>query len=103
MGASLRIAALGKSYGRSTAVESVSLDIASGEFVSLLGASGSGKTTTLIKTTTLMMIAGFTPPDSGEIVLDGRPITHLPPEKRGIGVVFQNYARFPHMRGPSPS
>jgi putative spermidine/putrescine transport system ATP-binding protein len=91
MGASLRIAGLGKSYGRSTAVESVSLDMASGEFVSLLGASGSGKTTTL------MMIAGFTPPDSGEIVLDGRPITHLPPEKRGIGVVFQNYALFPHM------
>jgi putative spermidine/putrescine transport system ATP-binding protein len=91
MGASLQINSLGKSYGPSQAVASVSLDIAAGEFVSLLGASGSGKTTTL------MMIAGFTPPDAGEIVLDGQPITHLPPERRGIGVVFQNYALFPHM------
>lgn len=90
-GASLRISDLAKSYGRSPAVATVSLDIAAGEFVSLLGVSGSGKTTTL------MMVAGFTRPDRGEIVLDGAPITHLPPERRGIGVVFQNYALFPHM------
>jgi spermidine/putrescine ABC transporter ATP-binding subunit len=91
MGASLQVRELGKRYGRAVAVHSVSLDIAAGEFVSLLGASGSGKTTTL------MMIAGFTPPDQGDIVLDGRSITRLPPEQRGIGVVFQNYALFPHM------
>ena len=91
MGASLRIADLARSYGGAQAVASVSLDIAAGEFVSLLGASGSGKTTTL------MMVAGFTRPDRGEVFLDGKPITGLPPEKRGIGVVFQNYALFPHM------
>jgi spermidine/putrescine ABC transporter ATP-binding subunit len=91
MGASLRISGVGKRYGNAVAVHSVSLDVAAGEFVSLLGASGSGKTTTL------MMIAGFTPPDEGDIVLGGRSITQLPPERRGIGVVFQNYALFPHM------
>lgn len=91
MGASLRISDLAKSYGPSLAVASVSLEVEAGEFVSLLGASGSGKTTTL------MMVAGFTRPDRGEIVLDGARISHLPPERRGIGVVFQNYALFPHM------
>lgn len=91
MGACLELRSLAKAYGQSHAVASVSLDVAAGEFVSLLGASGSGKTTTL------MMVAGFTRPDRGEIVLDGEPITHLPPERRGIGVVFQNYALFPHM------
>ena len=92
-GAELRITRLGKRYAGAAgaAVDDVSLDVAAGEFVSLLGASGSGKTTTL------MMVAGFTPPDSGEIRLDGAPIIHLAPEKRGIGVVFQNYALFPHM------
>jgi len=91
MGASLKISGLGKAYGRSEVVTSFSLDVAAGEFVSLLGASGSGKTTTL------MMVAGFTRPDGGGVLLDGAPITHLPPERRGIGVVFQNYALFPHM------
>jgi putative spermidine/putrescine transport system ATP-binding protein len=92
-GASLRIAALSKRYegARTIAVDNLSLDVAAGEFVSLLGASGSGKTTTL------MAVAGFTPPDSGSIWIDDHPIVHLPPEKRGIGVVFQNYALFPHM------
>ena len=65
---------VGKRYGNSVAVHSVSLDVAAGEFVSFLGASGSGKTTTL------MMIAGFTPPDQGDMVLDGRSITKLPPD-----------------------
>ena len=64
---------------------------ASGEFVTLLGPSGSGKTTTL------MMVAGFTAPTEGEIAIDGRPITGMAPEHRNIGVVFQNYALFPHM------
>ena len=92
-GASLRITSLSKRYegARAIAVADLSLDVAAGEFVSLLGASGSGKTTTL------MMVAGFTAPDSGDIFLGDRPIVALPPEKRGIGVVFQNYALFPHM------
>ena len=65
--------------------------IAAGEFCTLLGPSGSGKTTTL------MMIAGFAWPDRGEIYVDERPITNLPPQKRDLGVVFQNYALFPRM------
>ena len=69
----------------------VSLDIRNGEFVTLLGASGSGKTTTL------MIGDGFTAPDAGDVLLDGHSIISLPPERRGIGVVFQNYALFPHM------
>src|SRR6478609_8592363 len=81
-----------KSYdGRTRAVDGVSLDIAKGEFVSFLGPSGSGKTTTL------MMIAGFQHPTSGEIRLGDRAIDNLPPHKRNIGMVFQNYALFPHM------
>jgi spermidine/putrescine ABC transporter ATP-binding subunit len=91
-GASLRIDGLVKRYGSSAAaVDGISLDVAAGEFVSLLGASGSGKTTTL------MMVAGFTAPDDGEIWLGDQPLVQLAPEKRGIGVVFQNYALFPHM------
>lgn len=92
-GVSLRIHGLVKRYGgsRAAAVDGVSLSVAAGEFVSLLGASGSGKTTTL------MMVAGFTPPDGGQIWLGDQPIVQLAPEKRGIGVVFQNYALFPHM------
>jgi putative spermidine/putrescine transport system ATP-binding protein len=92
-GQSLRLLGLSKRYGAATrkAVDGLSLDVAAGEFLSLLGASGSGKTTTL------MMVAGFTAPDCGQLWLGGRPIAHLSPEKRGIGVVFQNYALFPHM------
>ena len=66
-------------------------DIGKGEFVTLLGPSGSGKTTTL------MMLAGFEVPTHGEIYLAGRPIKNMPPHKRDIGMVFQNYALFPHM------
>ena len=92
-GISLRLVDLSKQYSGSkvAAVNGISLEVTAGEFVSLLGASGSGKTTTL------MMVAGFTAPDHGQVWLGGRPILHLPPEKRGIGVVFQNYALFPHM------
>ncbi len=72
-------------------VRDFSLDVARGEFLTLLGPSGSGKTTTL------MMLAGFERPDSGEILLQGEPITRLAPHKRNIGVVFQSYALFPHM------
>jgi putative spermidine/putrescine transport system ATP-binding protein len=81
-----------KSYdGVTVIVDDLELKILRGEFLTLLGPSGSGKTTTLT------MLAGFENPDSGDIFLDGRAIDRLPPEKRNIGVVFQNYALFPHM------
>jgi len=90
-GAAVRIDRLRKSYGAITAVDSVSLDIPAGSFVTLLGPSGSGKTTTL------NLIAGFLSPDSGEILFDERAISNVPPHQRNIGMVFQNYALFPHM------
>ena len=81
-----------KSYdGVSLVVKDLNLSIAKGEFLTMLGPSGSGKTTCL------MMLAGFETATSGEISLDGRPINQVPPHKRGIGMVFQNYALFPHM------
>jgi putative spermidine/putrescine transport system ATP-binding protein len=87
----LSIRDLTKRYGSVAAIDRLSLDIASGEFLSLLGPSGSGKSTIL------MAIAGFVDPDGGDILLDGQPVGGLPPEKRGFGVVFQGYALFPHM------
>ncbi|HUA51749.1 MAG TPA: ABC transporter ATP-binding protein [Candidatus Sulfotelmatobacter sp.] len=88
----LRLSNLVKSYdGRSNAVDGIDLDIARGEFVTMLGPSGSGKTTTL------MMIAGFEQPTGGAIELDGHDLAHSKPYQRNIGVVFQNYALFPHM------
>mgnify|MGYP003981792427 FL=1 len=81
-----------KSYdGETLVVKDFNLDVARGEFVTMLGPSGSGKTTCL------MMLAGFEPATHGEIYLDGIPINNVPPHKRGIGMVFQNYALFPHM------
>ena len=81
-----------KSYdGRTLVVRDLDLRIARGEFLTLLGPSGSGKTTCL------MMLAGFEAPTSGVILIGGRSVHHLPPRKRGIGMVFQNYALFPHM------
>ncbi len=81
-----------KSYdGKVLVVKDLNLDIAEGEFVTMLGPSGSGKTTCL------MMLAGFETPTNGEIYLDANPISNIPPHKRGIGMVFQNYALFPHM------
>jgi putative spermidine/putrescine transport system ATP-binding protein len=81
-----------KSYdGKVLVVKDLNLDIAEGEFVTMLGPSGSGKTTCL------MMLAGFETPTNGEIYLDSHPISNIPPHKRGIGMVFQNYALFPHM------
>jgi len=80
-----------KTYGRTAALDNVSLEIASGEFITLLGPSGSGKTTLL------MVLAGFIRPDSGEIHFGDREVTLVPPHKRDIGMVFQNYALFPHM------
>lgn len=87
----LQLQGLAKRYGDVHAVRDVSVDIAPGEFLTLLGASGSGKTTTL------QIISGFVAPDAGEVQLDGRVITRLPPHKRDIGMVFQSYALFPHM------
>ncbi len=81
-----------KSYdGKVLVVKDLNLDIAESEFVTMLGPSGSGKTTCL------MMLAGFETPTNGEIYLDSNPISNIPPHKRGIGMVFQNYALFPHM------
>ena len=85
------IQALVKRYGSSTAVNGISLDIERGEFISLLGPSGCGKTTTL------KCLAGFESVDDGRILFDGRDVAQLPPEQRDIGMVFQNYALFPHM------
>jgi putative spermidine/putrescine transport system ATP-binding protein len=81
-----------KSYdGITLVVKNLNLDIAKGEFLTMLGPSGSGKTTCL------MMLAGFETATHGEISLDGQPINNIAPHKRGIGMVFQNYALFPHM------
>ncbi|WP_017939829.1 ABC transporter ATP-binding protein [Zestomonas thermotolerans] len=81
-----------KSYdGENLIVKDLNLDIRKGEFLTLLGPSGSGKTTSL------MMLAGFETPTAGEILLAGRAINNVPPHKRDIGMVFQNYALFPHM------
>ncbi|MBY6201067.1 ABC transporter ATP-binding protein [Maritalea mobilis] len=81
-----------KSYdGETLVVKDLNLAIGKGEFLTMLGPSGSGKTTCL------MMLAGFETATHGEITLDGKPINNIPPHKRGIGMVFQNYALFPHM------
>jgi putative spermidine/putrescine transport system ATP-binding protein len=88
---SLNLKDLVKTYGTETVVDNVSAAIPPGQFFSLLGPSGSGKTTTL------MMIAGFVTPDSGLIEMDGADITRTQAERRGLGMVFQNYAIFPHL------
>jgi putative spermidine/putrescine transport system ATP-binding protein len=91
MNSFIQLRDVSKSYGQLKVVEGLNLGINEGEFLSLLGPSGSGKTTIL------MMLAGFEAATSGEILLDGKKINHLPPHRRGMGVVFQNYALFPHM------
>jgi putative spermidine/putrescine transport system ATP-binding protein len=87
----IEIRELSKSFGSVRAVSNISIEIDSGEFITLLGPSGSGKTTVL------RMIAGFENPDDGVILLDGEDITDLPPFDRDINTVFQDYALFPHM------
>ena len=82
---------ISRTFGSTRAVADVSLDVEQGEFFGLLGPSGCGKTTTL------RMIAGLEKPDSGSIEFQNADITHLPPERRGFGMVFQNYALFPHL------
>jgi spermidine/putrescine ABC transporter ATP-binding subunit len=90
-GAAVVLEHVHKSFGSVVAVDDLDLRIEPAEFITLLGPSGSGKTTTL------MMIAGFDYPSRGEIYIDGRPIVQMPPYRRGIGMVFQNYALFPHL------
>src|SRR5271168_3018379 len=90
-GAAVFLTGLEKRYENVGAVRGVSLDIRSGEFLTLLGPSGSGKTTTL------MMIAGFAVPSAGDIAIDGTSVIRMPPHRRNIGMVFQNYALFPHL------
>jgi putative spermidine/putrescine transport system ATP-binding protein len=89
--ASVRLADLTKQYGHVTAVDRLSLNIQPGELIALLGPSGCGKTTSL------RMIAGLIEPSHGEVFVNGRPITKLPVHRRNIGMLFQNYALFPHL------
>jgi ABC-type Fe3+/spermidine/putrescine transport system ATPase subunit len=87
----LSLRGLTRRFGDHAAVDDLSFDVAPGELVALIGASGSGKTTTL------RMVAGYEMPDAGRVELDGRDITRLPPQRRDFGMVFQHYALFPHM------
>ena len=82
---------LDKHYGEFAAVDNISLDIVDGEFLTFLGSSGSGKSTTL------SMLAGFETPSSGEILVSGQSLVNVPPHKRDIGMVFQRYSLFPHL------
>jgi putative spermidine/putrescine transport system ATP-binding protein len=87
----LSIRGVSKHYGAVTALADATLELREGEFLTLLGPSGSGKTTLL------MMVAGLVPPSGGEVWIDGKFATYAPPNKRDIGIVFQNYALFPHL------
>lgn len=91
IGAPVFIDRIGKVYGSQTAVGTVTLDVPAGEFLSILGPSGSGKTTLLT------MIAGFESPSTGRLVIGGRDVTAVSPDRRSIGMVFQRYALFPHL------
>lgn len=90
-GAQLRLEGVSKRFGSVQALQPTSLCIEGGSLVALLGPSGCGKTTTL------RIIAGFEAPDSGAVCVEGRDITREPPNRRGLGMVFQNYSLFPHM------
>ena len=87
----MQVDAVVKRFGGFTAVNCLSLDIKAGEFFALLGPSGCGKTTLL------RMLAGFETPDSGRIFLDGQDISGVPPHRRPVNMMFQNYALFPHL------
>jgi spermidine/putrescine transport system ATP-binding protein len=91
MAGALSLTGLVKRFGDEVAVDGLDLDIGEGEFFSLLGSSGCGKTTTL------RMVAGFEEPDAGEILLDGRDLAQVPPHKRPVNTVFQSYALFPFL------
>lgn len=87
----VRIDGISKRFGDAVALENLNLDIARGEFVTFLGPSGCGKSTTL------RILGGFERPDTGRVILDGEDVTSMPPEKRHVNMVFQDYALFPHM------
>jgi multiple sugar transport system ATP-binding protein len=87
----VQLADLVKRFGKTTAVDGVSLDIGDGDFMVLLGPSGCGKSTLL------RMIAGLIPPDAGQVLVDGRDVTHQPPRDRDLAMVFQSYALYPHL------
>ena len=89
--AEIKAVSIGKTFGAFHALKDVSLGIAPGEFLTLLGPSGSGKTTFL------MILAGFTAPTTGRLLMDSRDITNVPAEERSYGMVFQGYALFPHL------
>jgi ABC-type Fe3+/spermidine/putrescine transport system ATPase subunit len=89
--ASITLRGLTKRFGPVVAVNTLTLEIQEGELITLLGPSGCGKTTTL------RMVAGFEVPEAGEILFGGQPVTLAPPERRNVGIVFQNYALFPHL------
>src|SRR6185503_13578689 len=90
-GGEVRLVGLEKRFGDVTAVDGINLEVAGGEFFSLLGPSGCGKTTTL------RLIAGFERPDGGQILLDGVDMAQTPPHRRKVNTVFQSYALFPHL------
>jgi multiple sugar transport system ATP-binding protein len=90
--ADIRVASVSKSFGTQAALRDVSLEVRDGEFVALLGPSGCGKTTLL------RIVAGLERQNSGRILIGGRDVTDLPPRQRGLAMVFQNYAVFPHLR-----
>ncbi len=87
----LQLKQIEKSFGDTKVLDGINLELNRGEFITLLGSSGCGKTTTL------RIIAGLEQPDSGSVLLNGADVTALPPEKRNVNTVFQNYALFPHM------
>lgn len=91
IGAAISVREVVKRYGAFLAADHISMDIEPGEFITLLGPSGSGKTTLL------NLIAGFQSSDSGQILVDGAPVQHVPVHRRGFGMVFQSYALFPNM------
>ena len=90
-GARVELRGVTRRFGAFTAVDAIDMEVAAGEFLTLLGPSGSGKTTIL------NIVAGFLSPDAGHVLVDGEPVDRLPAHKRDFGVVFQNYALFPHM------
>ena len=88
----LQLRQIRKSFDNTEVLKGIDLEVAQGEFITLLGASGCGKTTTL------RMIAGFETPTEGQILLGDKDVTKIPANERGMGFVFQNYALFPHMK-----
>src|SRR5262245_43835692 len=88
---SLELRDISHTFGTTPAVERVALSLRAGELVALLGPSGCGKSTLL------RIVAGFIRQTSGQVLFDGRPVDHLPANRRGVGIVFQNYALFPHL------